>query len=209
VRNLQRLAALIIAAAIATGCGTGHSAQGGGPSGSNPADAQIPQGLLSQARPIGAGPDFQPPATGPVTGACLPALGPRDGVHVEVFAANRVVLLPAGIGTRSPRTSPSGRITSARCYGALVTLDPTGLVLVRPKAGLTVAALFRSWGQPLSATRLASFRAAAGTVVQVFFGGRPWHGAPGAVPLTPHAEIVLEVGPHVPPHSAYAFPPGT
>jgi len=209
VRNLQRLAALIIAAAIATGCGTGHGAQGGGPGGSNPADAQIPQGLLSQARPIGAGPDFQPPATGPVTGACLPALGPRDGVHVEVFAANRVVLLPAAIGVRAPRTSVTGRITHANCYGALVTLDPTGLVLVRPGAGLTVAALFRSWGQPLSATRLASFLPAAGTRVAVFVDGRPWPGAPGAVPLTRHAEIVLEVGPHVPPHSSYAFPPGS
>jgi hypothetical protein len=51
-----------------------------------------------------------------------------------------------------------------------------------------VGALFRSRGQPLSATRLASFR---------------------AVPLTRHAEIVLEVGPHVPPHSSYAFPPGS
>jgi len=209
VRNLQRLAALITAAAIATGCGTGHGAQGGGPSGSNPADAQSPQGLLSQARPIGAGPDFQPPATGAVTGACLPALGPRDGVHVEVFAANRVLLLPAGIGVRSPRTSVTGRITHASCYGALVTLDPTGLVLVRPGAGLTLAALFRSWGQPLSATRLASFRAAAGTRVAVFVDGRPWPGTPGAVPLTRHAEIVLEVGPHVPPHSSYAFPPGS
>lgn len=209
MRNLQRLAALITAAAIATGCGTGHSAQGGGPGGSNPADTQIPQGLLSQARPIGAGPDFQPPATGPVTRPCLPALGPRDGVHVEVFAANRVVLLPAGIGVRSPRTSATGRITSASCYSPLVTLDPTGLVLVRPGAGLTVAALFRSWGQPLSATRLASFRAAAGTRVAVFVDGRPWPGAPGAVPLTRHAEIVLEVGPHVPPHSSYAFPPGS
>jgi hypothetical protein len=29
------------------------------------------------------------------------------------------------------------------------------------------------------------------------------------VPLTPHAEIVLEVGPHVPPHASYTFPPGT
>jgi hypothetical protein len=209
VRNLQRFAAPIIAAALVTGCGTGPSAPRPDASGSNPANTQIPQGLLSQARPIGAGPDFQPPATGPVTGPCLPALGPRDGVHVEVFAANRVVLLPSGIGTRSPRTSVTGRITRASCYGALVTLDPTGLVLARPGAGLTVAALFRSWGQPLSATRLASFRAAAGTRVAVFVDGRPWQGAPGAVPLTRHAEIVLEVGPHVPPHSTYAFPPGT
>ena len=201
---------MIIVAAIVAGCGTAQSVARSEPRPSNPAAASIPSALLSQARPIGAGPRFQPPATGPVAGGCLAALGARDGVHVEVFAANRVVLLPAGIGTRSPRTSATGRITSAGCYGDLVTLDPTGLVLVRPGARLTVAALFRSWGQPLSATRLASFTAAAGTDVAVFVDGRPWSGgAPGAVPLTPHAEIVLEVGPHVPPHTAYAFPPGT
>jgi hypothetical protein len=61
----------------------------------------------------------------------------------------------------------------------------------------------------LSVARLASFRAPAGTRVAVYVDGRAWHGMPGAVPLTPHAEIVLEVGPHVPPHSSYAFPPGT
>ena len=103
----------------------------------------------------------------------------------------------------------NGRITTARCYGALVTLDPTGVVLVRPGAELTLGALFRSWGEPLSRTRLASFTAAAGTAVTVFVNGKPWPGAPAAVPLTRHAEIVLEVGPRVPPHSSYAFPPGT
>ena len=210
MRDLRRLSAtLITAAAIACGCGTAHSAPRPDARASPPAAAGIPKALLSQARPIGTGPRFQPPATGPVAGGCLPSLGARDGVHVEVFAANRVVLLPAGIGTRAPRTSGTGRITAARCYGALVTLDPTGLVLVRHGPPLTVAALFRSWGQPLSATRLASFRAAAGTRVAVFVDGRPWRGAPGAVPLTAHAEIVLEVGPYVPPHSSYAFPPGT
>jgi hypothetical protein len=90
-----------------------------------------------------------------------------------------------------------------------VTLDPTGLVLVRPGQRLTLAALFRSWGEPLSRTRLTSFTAQRGTQVAVFVDGRPWRAAPAAVPLTPHAEIVLEVGPHVPPHSSYAFPPGT
>ena len=34
----------------------------------------------------------------------------------------------------------------------------------------------------------------------------PVNGSPGRVPLTRHAEIVLEVGPYVPPHSAYTFP---
>jgi len=128
---------------------------------------------------------------------------------VEVFAANRVLLLPAGIGTRPPRELLDGRVTRAACYGQLVTLDPTGVVLVRPGAELTLGALFRCWGQPLSATRLASFSAPARTSVTVFVNGRPWHGAPQAVPLTRHAEIVLEVGPHVPPHPTYVFPPGT
>jgi hypothetical protein len=180
-----------------------------GPSGTRPARQAIPSALLREARPIGVGPRFHPPVSGQVSGSCQPAVGPRDGVHVEVFAANRVLLLPAGIGTMPPRASLDGRITAARCYGGLVTLDPTGVVLVRPGAKLTLGTLFSSWGEPLSRTRLASFTAAARTTVTVFVDGKPWQGAPAAVPLTRHAEIVLEVGPHVPPHSSYAFPPGT
>jgi hypothetical protein len=174
-----------------------------------PAAASIPRSLLSEARPIGTGPRFTLPASGPVAGPCQRSLGPRVGVHVEVFAANRVLLLPAGIGARQPWAKLDGRITSAPCYGALVTLDPTGLVLVRPGAGLTLADLFRSWGEPLSRTRLTSFSAPAGTQVAVFVDGRRLNAAPPSVPLTRHAEIVLEVGPHVPPHSSYAFPAGT
>jgi hypothetical protein len=183
----------------------GQAGQSGPPS----ASQAIPSALLSEARPIGVGPRFHPPVSGQVSGSCRSALGPRDGVHVEVFAANRVLLLPAGIGTTPPRASLDGRITAARCYGALVTLDPTGVVLVRPGARLTLGTLFGSWGEPLSRTRLASFTAAAGTGVTVFIDGTPWPGSPAAVPLTRHAEIVLEVGPHVPPHSSYAFLPGT
>lgn len=174
-----------------------------------PSSTAIPQALLSEARPIGAGPRFHPPASGPVSGPCKPGLGQRDGVHVEVFAANRVLLIPAGIGTMPPRSLLDGRITRAACYGQLVTLDPTGVVLVRPGAQPTLGTLFRSWGQPISTTRLASFSAPAATRVTVYVDGRPWPGPPATVPLTRHAEIVLEVGPYVPPHSSYTFPAGT
>lgn len=176
---------------------------------SAPSSSAIPRALLSEARPIGTGPRFHPPADGPVSGSCTAGLGARDGVHVEVFAANRVLLLPAGIGTRPPAELLDGRVTRAQCYGQLVTLDPTGVVLVRPGAQLTLGALFRSWGQPLSPTRLASFSTPAGTRVAVFVDGRAWAGTPAAVPLTRHAEIVLEVGPYVPPHPSYTFPAGT
>jgi hypothetical protein len=89
-----------------------------------------------------------------------------------------------------------------------VTLEPTGLVLVRPGRRLFVSDLFREWGQPLSPGRLVSFRASPGATVAVFVGGRRWRGDPGRVPLMRHSEIVLEVGPFVPPHSSYTFPPG-
>jgi hypothetical protein len=205
-RNGSRLlgrAALGMAVAFVAACGAASSA------GPHPASPAIPPALLGQARPIGVGPRFHPPATGQVDGSCAATLGPRDGVHVEVFAANRVLLLPAGIGTSPPRTLLDGRVTAASCYGALVSLDPTGVVLVRPGARLTLGTLFSSWGEPLSRTRLASFTAVAGSEVAVFVNGKSWPGAPGAVPLTRHAEIVLEVGPYVPPHSSYAFLPGT
>ena len=202
-RLWARAAALGIAVAAVAGCGP--SGQASGPV----ASPAIPPALLSQARPIGPGPRFHPPVSGPVSGSCAAALGPRDGVHVEVFAADRVLLLPPGIGTSPPRSTLNGRVTAARCYGDLVTLDPTGTVLVRPGARLTLGTLFASWGEPLTRSRLASFTAQRGSEVTVFVDGRPWRGPPAAVPLTRHAEIVLEVGPHVPPHPAYAFPPGT
>jgi hypothetical protein len=197
------VAAAVAAAAVVAACGAA------GPPARTTATASIPRALLSQARPIGTGPRFTLPPHGPVTGSCARSLGPRVGVHVEVFAANRVLLLPAGIGLQRPWATLDGRVTSARCYGPVVTLDPTGLVLVRPGARLTLADLFRAWGEPLSRTRLTSFTAPAGTQVAVFVDGRAAAAGPAAVPLARHAEIVLEVGPHVPPHASYAFPPGT
>ena len=134
---------------------------------------QIPAALARQARPIGRGPRFHPPARGPVLGPCRRRLGPRDAAHVELFAADRVVLVAAGIGTRGPRRHRAGRIAGARCYGALVTLDPTGVVLVRRHATLTVADLFTSWGQALGAHRIAAFR---GRSVLAFVDGRRHRG---------------------------------
>jgi hypothetical protein len=123
-----------------------------------------------------------------------------------LFAANRVVLIAAGIGTRRPWTLTSGRITAARCYGDLVTLEPTGVVLLRPGLRVSLADLFQAWGQPLSSRRLAGF---VGGHVSVFVDGQRVSASPGEVPLVRHSEIVLEIGPYVPPHASYLFPPGT
>lgn len=192
--------AILLAAPALAGCGSAaHTSS----------RAAIPAALVREARPIGRGARFETVVRGPMLGACKHGLGSRRGVHVEVFAANRVLLIPAGIGTRAPRAYSNGRISRAACYGELATLEPTGVVLVRRGARLTLADLFRSWGQPLSSRRLASFRAPAGRRITVYVAGRRWRGNPGAIPLAPHSEIVLEVGPHVPPHSSYTFPPGS
>jgi hypothetical protein len=185
-----------IAVALLAGCGSTSAHR---------PPSRIPRQLLAEERPIGAGPRFQPPVAGPVLGRCRPRLGARAEVHVELFAANRVVIVPAGIGTRPPRAAVDGRITSARCYGDLVTIDPTGIVLVRPGSRLQLGSLFRSWGQQLSEHRLASF---GGGRVVAFVDGRRWDGRPANVPLAPRSELVLEIGPRVPPHASFTFPPG-
>lgn len=187
----------LLAPAVLLVCGCGANAPG------------IPVHLLREARPIGAGSRFHPAARGPVVGACRGRLGPRIATHIELFAANRVVVVPAGIGVRSAQVGASGTVTRARCFGEIVTLDPTGVVLARAHARLTVADVFRSWGLPLSVSRVGPFRAGAGARVRVFVGGRPWRGRPGGVPLLEHGEIVLEVGPRVPPHTSFVFPRGS
>lgn len=183
------------------GCGSGSARRS--------ESSAIPRQLLAEARPIGRGPRFRPPASGPVIGPCRRRLGARYGVHVEVFGADRVVIVPAGIGVRPPIGLSAGRISSAGCFGTLVTLEPTGLVLVRPGSGLLLSDLFRSWGQPLSRLGVASFMAGRGSRIAVFVDGHRWEGAPGSVRLSRHAEIVVEAGPFVPPHSSYTFPPGS
>ena len=210
--GLSRVSATLFAVVALTSCGSGTGLGTGASHRTTAAvtgSGGIPRALLRERRPIGRGPAFSPPARGPVVGSCTRQLGPRDGVHVELFAANRVVIVAAGIGTRPPRTFSAGRFSGAGCYGDLVTLEPTGVVLVRRGARATMSSLFHAWGQPLSARRLAGFTAPAGSSVEVFVGGRRWSGPPGAVPLARHSEIVLEVGPHVPPHSSYTFPPGS
>lgn len=197
---LRTAASAVLVAATIGGCAT-MSAR----------DTQrtgIPPALLREARPIGAGPRFHPAAHGPVIGPCRPVLGPRRGVHVELFAADRVVVIAGGIGVRGPVHLTAGRISAARCFGALVTLEPTGVILMRPGSALTLGDLFRGWGQPLSPRRAGPFSARQGDRVRVYAAGRRLHGTPEAVSLTAHGEIVVEVGPYVPPHTAYVFPPG-
>jgi hypothetical protein len=165
--------------------------------------------------PIGIGPKFRLPAASPAVAraasvgrfACLRSDSARERAHVELFANRRVLLLPPGIGMAPPLRRQGPDVLSARCSYATRTTDPTGVVEYVPSARPTLADLFAVWGQPLSAHRLAGFRARRGDAVEAWISGRRWRGDVGAIPLTHHAEIVVELGGYVPPHTSFRFPP--
>jgi hypothetical protein len=139
--------------------------------------------------PIGIGPRYQLPAGPPLRAArCVVADAARVDAHVELFANKRALLIPSGVGV------------SKRCAYAVRTTTPTGVVAATAHA--TVGDLFAVWGQPLARARLASFHGR----VRAWVGGCPWSGPVAAIPLTRHAEIVLEVGGYVPPHAFFLFP---
>ena len=160
--------------------------------------------------PIGFGPRYRlDPAPAAVVHAaavgrfaCSAGSPRRELAHVELFANGRVLLLPAGIGMAPPLERNGAYVTGARCSYPVRTAQPTGVVEFVAGAGLTVGDLFRIWGQPLEPRRLAGFRGAVGAWV----GGRRWRGDPRAIPLRRHAEIVLEVGGYIPPHTFFLFP---
>jgi hypothetical protein len=172
--------------------------------------------VWDQMRPIGSGPRYQPQPLGAAarTGRaaaglrCAAAVGPRVGAHLELFANERVVIVPAGVGIAPPHERDGAYVRGGRCSYPARTVEPTGVIQLDPRTHVTLGQFFRLWGQPLSATRLAGFRARAGTEVRAYVAGRRWRGTLAAIPLARHAQVVLEVNGYVPPHSRYRFPPG-
>ena len=99
------------------------------------------------------------------------------------------MLLPNGIGV------------GPGCSYAVRTTTPTGVVEYVAAAHPTVGDLFAVWGQRLGQDRLAGFRGA----VNAWVGGRRARRAVASIPLTRHAEIVIELGGYIPPHTFFLF----
>jgi hypothetical protein len=194
----SRVFLVVLAGLVAVAAGCGHDSR------RDSGDSAAIAAAKARSRPIGGGPRFVPPSPSVRVQGCRASLGSRYGVHLELFAANRVVLIPAGVGTEPPRATAQGRITRARCYGSVVTTDPTGLLLVRKGTTAKLGDLFREWRVRFGPAGFLTFRGR----MRAYVGGRPWRGDPRAIPLARHAVIVIEVGPYVPPHTHYAFPDG-
>jgi len=162
--------------------------------------------------PIGVTPEYRLAATSaavaaarPVGGfACSTASPLRFRAHLELFARKRVLLIPAGVGVAPPVRRDGAFVLGGRCLYPLRTREPTGVIEVAASRPVTLGDLFRIWGQPLSARRIAGFRSAR--PVLAFVNGRRVLGDPRAISLRRHDEVVLEIGGYVVPHRSYLFP---
>jgi hypothetical protein len=129
-----------------------------------------------------------------------------SAAHVELFAQDHVVVVPAGIGVAPPLQRAGAYVRGGRCVYPLHTLEPTGLVLLGAGRARTLGEFFALWGQPLGPRILAGFSAPPGGRVTVYIDGAAWRADPADAPLSPHTQLTVEVGPHVPPHTRYLFP---
>jgi hypothetical protein len=162
--------------------------------------------------PIGVGPRFHPSPTSTAVARARPigrlSCGARVShlvrAHLELFAKRRVVIVPAGIGMAPPFAVRDGVVRSARCSYPVRTVEPTGVVEVDAGLRPTLGDLFAVWGRRLSPQGLLGFQGR----VRVYVAGKPRRGDPRTIPLRRHAQIVLEVGPYIPPHRTYLFGPG-
>lgn len=150
--------------------------------------------------PIGPGPRYRPVAANArvvrgreVSGMRCSRGGRYFAVHIELFANRRVIVMPPRIG-----------VARSGCRYPVSTSVPTGVVDVAYGRRYTLGDLFTVWGRRLTSSRLVSFRGH----VSVFVGGRRFMGDPRRVPLTRHAQIVIELGRYLAPHVTYVFPKG-
>jgi hypothetical protein len=111
-------------------------------------------------------------------------------VHLELFARKRAIVIPSRIGVRHG------------CRYPVRTLTPTGVIEIDGRTP-TLGRFFDVWRMPLAPRRMLSFHGN----VRAYVGGRRWTGDVRSIRLTDRRQIVLEVGPYVPPHRFFLFPP--
>jgi hypothetical protein len=110
--------------------------------------------------------------------------------HLAIYDHGKAVTVPAGVG-----------IVDGRCLYWLHTHTPDGIIHIEAPVyrAFTLGEFFDVWKQPLSATRVAGVRAAAGQI-RVYVGGNRYRDNPRTILLGLHTDIVIEAGgPYVTP----------
>ena len=127
--------------------------------------------------------------------------------HLAIFVDGQPQTVPYGIGIPSPQVDNSSGepfVVGGSCFYWLHTHTTDGVIHIESpdQRAYTLGNVFDIWGQPLSATQVASNKGA----VTAYVNGQRYTGDPRQIPLTAHAVIQLNVGTDVAPRP-YTFPP--
>ena len=107
--------------------------------------------------------------------------------HLVILDRGKPVPIPPNVG------QPVGR----RCIYWVHTHTPDGIIHIEAPMdrSFTLGDFFNVWGQPLFRRRAADAHAPKGRQLKIWVNDKPYTGDPRAIPLTPHADIVIEAGP--------------
>jgi hypothetical protein len=134
------------------------------------------------------------PASGePVNGISCDAMeGQRlhTHQHLVILDHDKEVAIPPNVGQPQVR----------QCIYWIHTHTPDGIIHIEAPLDrhFTLGDFFDVWGQPLSKKTAATARAAKGSSLRIWVNDKRYTGDPRAIPLTPHADIVIEAGPPYP-----------
>jgi hypothetical protein len=130
--------------------------------------------------------------------------------HLTIFVHGRPREVPAGIGIAPPyeveQTGSGQFIDGATCFMWLHTHSADGIIHTESPTSRTyrLGDFFDIWGQQLSRQRVGPARGH----VTALLDGRAFTGNPRLIPLSPHAQIQLEVGKPLLAPEHIAFPTG-
>lgn len=107
--------------------------------------------------------------------------------HLVIFDHGKQVDIPRNVG--QPAVKP--------CIYWLHTHTPDGIIHIEaPKdRSFKLSDFFLVWGQPLNKSGAATAHLAKGESMKVWVDGKPFAGDPRTIPLQPHTDVVIMVGP--------------
>jgi len=148
-------------------------------------------GTLVSPRPIAGSAQEPKIASGePVRGISCDAMeGQRLHTHQHLVILDR--------GKEVPIPPNVGQVPARQCLYWVHTHTPDGIIHIEAPLDrtFTLGDFFAIWGQPLTRSRAATAHAKKGASLRVWVNDKRYTGDPRAIPLTPHADIVIEAGP--------------
>ncbi len=200
------IAAVVIVVIVSTSGGSSGSANAhqAAVNYKTPAGVQIYGGIGPEGVPLQQGTELAPANTGltgaPITGLqcnTQEQLTYHDHAHLAIFINGQLRTVPIGVGMVPPalvqHTSSGDFATGSQtCLYWLHVHAQDGIVHIESPTPKTyeLAQFFAIWHVPLSSGQIGAYNGNVTATVN----GKPWTGNPGQIPLTEHAQVVLNLG---------------